>query len=100
MFVPGQLVVCIDDQPLPFSAYPHNGDMGGLSKGRIYTIREAGLVTKLGAPGVLVAEVVRKRRNPETPFASRRFRPVSAVASKLFASLLEPTKTRQPHGTT
>lgn len=91
MFEPGQLVECIDaDAPDSESRQ----SFGGLSKGVVYTIREAGPFSALvpdyltdDTPGVRLVEI---KRQPiwahddrgvtgwwlDMPFQARRFRPL------------------------
>ena len=83
-FRPGQRVVCIDDvshgQYMPPGWTSVRHVLNGLTKGRIYTIRE---VDELS--GVLVCrleEIVRPWDEDwefESPFAQARFRPVKEV---------------------
>lgn len=77
MFVVGQKVVCIDN--VPRAAPPwinYIGGMDGLTKGRIYTVREVGLISFIDgySPCIRVAEIVRP--TDDGPYLACRFRPV------------------------
>ena len=75
MFYAGQKVLCVNDEPLVPGLH-----MDGLQKGRIYTIREAGI--ELRCSCVRLEEIIRHLGlntflGQELPFAAYRFRPVT-----------------------
>jgi hypothetical protein len=83
MFRVGQKVVCVDDSPCPNGSVPWKiiGDLDGLSKGGIYTIRKVGGYAGIGTL-VWLNEIIRPltgnicAKHGEAGYLSTRFRPV------------------------
>ena len=79
MFHVGQMVVCVDDTPLTLGGIQCTLD--GLTRDRVYTVRETGLYCPhgTGQPCIRVAEIYRETRYGivDCPYAARRFRPVT-----------------------
>lgn len=67
----GQKVVCVNDKPPP---RPYLWTKSYLKRGRIYTIRETGLITAGGSCGVKLVGI--KLGPRDDPFGQIRFRPV------------------------
>lgn len=79
----GQMVVCIDDVPVPGLR------MWTLKKGRIYTIREIGLRSFVDdSPCIRLEEIV--DRPGDVPYWERRFRPVRPTNIEVFHKLVAP----------
>lgn len=91
MLAPGDLVVCVDD------AFKKQDESDGLRKGVVYTIREwlpsyRDHHPRPAEDAVRLAEI---RRHPcvkcgfeDSPFAARRFRPITRDRLELFRSIL------------
>jgi hypothetical protein len=89
----GQKVVCVNAEPDTPAGYEwlYNGDMDGLTKGDVYTIRR---ITKTRRPGygafdgIRLCEIVRKGNDPA--YFAARFRPaVERKTDTGFAILTE-----------
>lgn len=80
----GQKVVCVNDQPEPGTGWELGAE---LRVGAIYTIEAVGL-TRVGNPGVLVAEA---RRYAGFNYLSSRFRPLTEKKTDIscFTELLD-----------
>lgn len=77
MFRVGMKVVCVDDGRYP--GQWHDPNLDGLTKGRVYTIRQVGLVCWLdGSEGVRLQEIFRDPVDEDMPYFARRFRPVTS----------------------
>jgi hypothetical protein len=82
--VKGAKVVCVDDAHLSYCVpgYRYSDDgLDGLSKGEIYTIRDALVSPFDGAPSIRLVEITRARnwsrlKKGEPGFAVGRFRPL------------------------
>lgn len=93
---PGVKCVCINDDPNAFDApSTHSGNMGGLRKSEIYTVREVGISPRWGTLCVWLNEVKRPHDNG---LNLRRFRPLAYPSQFLeadlsrFKPLLAPTE--------
>ena len=94
---PGDLVLCIDDDPDAFvglivDPIQWRDGIDGLTKGAVYTVREARsyLIQRQAVMCVWLDEIIRPN-NPdgvEAPFAAARFRPISTESKAMVASLL------------
>jgi hypothetical protein len=107
MFYVGQKVVCVDDEahkkyvPKGYSA--SDGDMGGLTKGRVYTIRKTGEFL----PGnflVWLEEILRPIEADtvcliygECGYDPRRFRPIVERKTDIsvFTAMLDPSRIKE-----
>jgi len=100
MFQVGQHVVCVDAEPEDGDPL---ADMGGLTKGRVYTVRSI-------SPGhywsgeyypagdLFLVEIVRSaepgwEHEGEAPFFAHRFRPLSSDRLSIFRQHLAPLST-------
>jgi hypothetical protein len=93
----GQLVVCIDDSPHPellVSGFRPVGDLDGLRRGTIYTIRDVNVPwISFRCPGVRLVEIARNNRttqtdpNDEPPYGTFRFRPVDEKRIEVFRKI-------------
>lgn len=93
---PGAKVVCVDD--IPDKGW--HPDLGGLSVGSVYTIREIARHSS-GALGVRLVEIVRRLApaDPwEQPFAFRRFRPLVSTKTEAEDVALFRHHLKQPEG--
>lgn len=92
MFHVGQLVECVNDDPL---LDPHgNGKMDGLRRGVVYTIREHFFDFRYGLEVVRLYELHRPKPYPEVsdwPYDSRRFRPLTDSRIAVFRKMLAPS---------
>ena len=89
MFHVGQLVVCVDDVPVP----GYFSFMGGLKKGKIYTIRGFATHEHELVYGVYLEEIFRPILAGDTyeaPFYTTRFRPVAETSLDVFREMLAP----------
>lgn len=93
----GQKVVCINDDPNAF--YPAGrGDLDGLMKGCIYTVREIGLIGYAGHACVRLEELRRPDKyDNDCPYAAARFRPIVERKTdiSIFARMLDPENHKQ-----
>ena len=94
----GAKVVCIDDKASSSLRPLHNGDMGGLTKGRVYTIS----ALDVGWRGTLTIHLAECVRPNSCGFQLSRFRPAvppktEAEDLELFTPFLEPPLVRIPH---
>lgn len=99
MFYVGQLVLCVDDDSKLQDYAPPPGrrfvdDLGGLTRGVVYTVRRVGCHWYLtDVPLVWLEEIVRPTMEgdpEEIGFAADRFRPLKDSALDVFTALLEP----------
>ena len=87
----GQKVVCVNDTPLV-----EGGDLSGLKKGRIYTVREVGLYSPLAptVPCIRIKEITNrpKIKGVEWPYREYRFKPLEERKTDIsvFERLLVP----------
>ncbi len=85
----GQLVECVDDQSHPewhFTSVSRGLD--GLKRGSVYVVRETGLQHPASNhDSIRLAGI---RRQPDSPFSTRRFRPLSETRLAIFRRLLKP----------
>jgi hypothetical protein len=104
----GQLVVCIDDSiqesGIVFSKRLHKpfllrGDLNGLTRGQIYTVRGIDLDWVDEKPVLFLEEIIRPKlhhEHAETGFLASRFRPVQERKSQtdisIFLKMLSPKK--------
>jgi hypothetical protein len=98
-FYVGQKVVCVDD----ITCWGPPSEMDGLTKGRVYTIREFARHQTAGEFGVRLVEIVRPLRWDdiiEQPFILRRFRPVVERKTdiSIFTEMLDPSKHKKLEG--
>lgn len=99
MFRPDQLVVCVDDRTArergikPPPGYLWYGDMHGLRRGEVYTIRAIGVSHFNGEPVVFLEEIVRplQPNGVEAAFAIDRFRPLDDSKLSIFREMLAPS---------
>lgn len=99
----GQWVVCVDDRldtewhdPMRFF---YVGDLDGLRRGYVYTVRAAGRDEWDGAPGLWLVEIVRSicgDLTEEPGFAAARFRPLDEARLTIFRAMLNPTPEHEP----
>ena len=86
-FYVGQKVVCIDDGSdekynIPREDMEYWGDLDGLTRGHVYTVRALGAWGEYATGNVWLVEIVRpldcdySLQFGEAPFAAARFRPV------------------------
>lgn len=90
----GQKVVCVDDTKANVPVALDR--MGGLTRGRIYTVRQNGLASWIdGRPCVRLEEIVRPF--PDTPYWAHRFRPVieRETSIEVFTAMLTPQPTKR-----
>lgn len=97
-FEPGSFVVCVDDRLTEEigGLNPHGcrlyGDLGGLTKGTVYTVRDVGL-SRDSLPVVWLVEIVRTHDDGyEEGLWRGRFRPLLKLSIDAFL------KTEQPVG--
>jgi len=95
MFSVGQLVVCVDDSigNWRIRGQKYVFDLGGLQKGKIYTIRETLICPLHNHPAVRLVEIIRPSHivyRGEAPFSMRRFRPVVETRLDVFREMLAP----------
>lgn len=88
----GQKVVCVDVNP-----WRAEDDLGGLTKGSVYTIRRVGFHQHPTHPigrylGIVVDEIYRPC---QTPYLASRFRPVHTTSIAVFKAMLAPTPHRE-----
>ena len=87
MFHVGQLVVCVDDVPIP----GYSPEMHGLTKGIIYTVRGFGIGRCFNDKCVYLKEIIRPIKDGhEAPFSMWRFRPVVETRLDVFREMLAP----------
>src|SRR5882757_7735306 len=93
----GQPVVCIDDDPrcrfLPadFPIKNFNGELNGLKRGEIYTVR--GHEDYYGEPTILLEEIFRSaphEKRHANGYHIKRFRPVTDIS--IFTAMLKTKK--------
>lgn len=96
MFRVGQKVVCIDDrEPIILPGYLPG--MDGLTRGRIYTVRRAGLCSEYdGRPAICLYEI---NRLFDSPYWAHRFRPIveRKTSIAIFTAILTPSPTKREH---
>ena len=98
MFHVGQLVVCVDDSRVcpPVAGRSYYGDLDGLIKGKIYTVRWCGQymhTNGLEFIAVRLVEIIRPKLtggDVECPYAAARFRPVVETSLDVFREMLAP----------
>lgn len=97
----GQRVVCVDDASRPgllWSIGKAWGDLDGLRKGTIYTVRGIELAP-IGVLTLKLREIVRKSPpgtgNLDAGFAAFRFRPVVETDISIFTAMLNPVPKRE-----
>jgi hypothetical protein len=98
-FYVGQEVVCVDDDAIAkycIRGPIYVGDLDGLTKGNIYTIRAISLDPVCVCPALFLEQIVRSSLfgEPEIGFASRRFRPVVKTDISIFTAMLAPSPDR------
>lgn len=98
---PGQLVECVDDRLTDKSADPYIVfSLDGLQRGRIYTVRWAGIYAdREAAPEYMVRleEIHRGQCGVDPtifdrPYRASRFRPVDEGRLEVFRAMLAPTR--------
>ena len=96
MFHVGQLVVCVDEDPASHAkpGWSYVGDLDGLTRGSVYTIRDVLVDPVQRGNSVRLVEIVRSvYRGREVPYAVERFRPVDETKLSVFkAMLVSPPK--------
>lgn len=93
----GQLVVCVDDRrsvergikPPPGGFI---GDLDGLTRGRIYTVRRICFDDYFLLTIVVLDEIVRPQ---DDGYDSTRFRPLSDTRISVFRKMLEPSPEKE-----
>lgn len=107
MFHIGQKVVCVDDsyppEDMDFFCVDGverrlTGDLDGLSRGRIYTIRSLGVSFVTGEPVLRLEEILREigPSDPNEPgFHASRFRPLIERKTDTGFSILEEIRKRE-----
>lgn len=109
-FYVGQKVVCVNDAIEPWRVpwkLPKKPNLGGLSKGVVYSVRRVGLYR--GVRCLWLAEIVRPEYAPgygEVGFGQHRFRPLVekgtdkgvALLKKIAEGTKQPVSIRHPEG--
>lgn len=97
----GQFVACVDtgDHPEWIPDGSVIGDLDGLSKGIVYTVREIDVLAwDDTTDNIRLWEIVRptKLGIVDTPYDARRFRPVDETRLAIFRQALIPVPKKEP----
>lgn len=99
MFYVGQKVICVDDSLRNDPGVKYYGDLDGLTKGEIYTIRSVDIDPFDKLPVIRVFEITRSNgleyEEPyELGFYAYRFRPIIERETdiSIFKKMLKPEK--------
>lgn len=95
----GQKVVCVNDAPdsfvLPGIHYSEIAALDGLTKGKVYTVRNVVVRPADMSPGIWLEEIYRPPNlgdvlhyGGECPFAAARFRPLVETDISIFQAML------------
>ena len=95
----GQRVCCVDDSLRNYGTWFGIGDLTGLKKGQIYTIRMVGIYR--GFPSLWLNEIVRDAfpaEFGEAGYSARRFRPVveRKTSIAIFQRIRDDITNKQP----
>ena len=97
----GMRVVCVNDDPSLVRAFYSgnlNGEMHGLQKGKVYTIRRIGVDELSGSPTVWLFEITRPtrfKRSVEPGYYALRFRPAHENRMDELRTLLAPVPSKE-----